>query len=58
MSVMVMSKESSTDNNIPSFVDIELNDKSFNVTFDFEGTKCGYYDEEKFKWLYDGNTTG
>ena len=43
-----MSKESSTDTNAPVAVDIELSSKkSFNITFDFAGSKCGYYDEDK-----------
>ena len=44
ISVSIYSKESLTDDTIPSLVDIDLQDnKHFNVTFDFEGTKCGHY---------------
>ena len=40
MNVKVYSKESSTDTNTPIEIDIEMKGKTFNVTFDFEGTKC------------------
>ena len=58
MSVTIMSKESQTDTNTPSLINIELGKNNFNITFDFEGTKCGHYDEEKLEWMFDGNATG
>ena len=57
MNVKVYSKESSTDTNTPIEIDIEMKGKTFNVTFDFEGTKCGHYDEDKLSWMADGNAT-
>ena len=54
MNVKVYSKESSTDTNTPIEIDIEMKGKTFNVTFDFEGTKCGHYDEDKYHgWLME-----
>lgn len=45
-----MSKETETDESAPTLIDIDLKDKSFNITFDFEGTKCGSYNEDKLLW--------
>ena len=57
MGVSVFSKKSVTDTNLPEAIEDEMSGKSFNVTFDFEGTKCGHYNENKLTWLADGNAT-
>ena len=58
MSVSIMSKTSKTDTDAPTAVPVTMGGKTFTVTFDFEGTKCGHYDEDKLEWLLDGNATG
>ena len=59
MSVQIMSKKGKTDTDVPTSETITMSgSKSFNVTFDFEGSKCGHYDEDEKEWLFDANATG